>query len=146
VRVRAATAALVLSLALGGCVSPAFGPDSYRGKAEQAVGAAISEVGTAQLVVEQVLGGRLPKAYADEVVSASEDALDSISASLGSVQPPTESDEIRDEALELIGDAEEAVADARIAVRRGDTTALEGLAEQLRQLGEDLTALEERLR
>lgn len=136
---------LAAVLVLSGCVSPAFGPDSYRGKAEQAVGAAVSEVATAQLVVEQVLRGRLPKPYADESVSASEDALGSISDSFGAVQPPTESDEIQEEVSALLDEAASSVTDARIAVRRGDRVALEALVDELRQLAEQLTALEERL-
>jgi hypothetical protein len=137
---------LAAVLMLSGCVTPAFGPDSYRGKAEQAVEAALSEVATAQLVAEQMVDGRIPKPYADETVSASEDALGSISDSFGAVQPPSESDEIRDEVSALLDEAASAVADARVAVRRGDTTALEGLVEELRKLADDLSSLEERLR
>jgi hypothetical protein len=137
---------LAALLTLGGCVSPAFGPDSYRGKAEQAVGAALSEVATAQLVAEQVVAGRLPRPYADETVSASEDALGSISDSFGTVQPPGESDEIQEEVSDALDEAAGAVTDTRIAVRRGDRVGLQTLIDKLRHLADQLAALEERLK
>src|SRR5690349_6836270 len=117
---RVAALAVAALVALSGCVSPALGEDSYRGKGQQAAGAALSEVATAQLVIEQVLEGNLPKAYADETVSAAEDALGSISDSFGAVQPPRESDEVQSDVSDLLDEAASAVTDARIAVRRGD--------------------------
>jgi hypothetical protein len=146
VRPRSAAVLLASVITLGGCVSPAFGPGSYRGKAEQAIGAALSEVATAQLVTEQMLADRIPKPYADETISASEGALGSISDSFGAVQPPTESDDIQEEVSEALEESASAVTDARIAVRRGDRTALETLVEELRRVAEQLAALEERLR
>src|SRR3954462_15403713 len=116
-RVRRLGALIVAGLiALSGCVSPALGEGSYRGKGKQAAGAALSEVATAQLVLEQVLKGNLPRPYADETVSAAEDALGSISDSFGAVQPPGESDEVQSDVSELVDEAASAVTDARIAV------------------------------
>lgn len=139
--------ALLLAVALGlsGCVSPATGASSYEGKGANSAGAAHSEVATAALVVDQVLHDRLPKAYADETVSANEAALGSIADSFGNVQPPSESDQVRTEVADLIDEAGSTVADARIAVRRGDDPELRRLLTQLRRLADALAALEERL-
>jgi hypothetical protein len=132
-------------LALTGCVSPALGEDSYRGKGQQAAGAALAEVATAQLVVDQVLRGKLPKAYADETVSAAEGALGSISNSFGAVQPPRESDGVQSDVSDLLDEAASAVTQARIAVRRTDSEAMRHLRDHLQRLADQLRALEEQL-
>lgn len=134
-----------LALGLTGCVSPATGPSSYEGKGANSAGAARSEVATAALVVDQVLRDRVPKAYADETVSANEDALGSIAGSFGTVQPPPESDRVYSEVADLLAEAGSTVADARIAVRRGDDPELERLLTELRRLADELGQLEERL-
>jgi hypothetical protein len=140
-------AALVVAalVALSGCVSPALGEDSYRGKGQQAAGAALSEVATAQLVLEQVRKGNLPRPYADETVSAAEDALGSISDSFGAVQPPRESDDVQSDVSDLLDDAASAVTDARIAVRRGDDGAMRDLVRRLQRLADQLRELKESL-
>lgn len=144
-RERWAALLLAATLGLSGCVSPALGNDSYRGKGQQAVGAALSEVATAQLVLEQVLKDRLPKAYADETVSANEDALGSISDSFGAVQPPPESDQVQEDVSGLLDEAASAVTEARIAVRRGDVDAMTELVDRLNDLADQLRDLEEGL-
>ncbi|HVE24991.1 MAG TPA: hypothetical protein VNC22_06290 [Sporichthya sp.] len=136
---------LVVLVALGGCVSPALGEDSYRGKGQQAAGAALSEVATAQLVLEQVLKDNLPRPYADETVSAAEDALGSISDSFGAVQPPRESDNVQSDVSDLLDEAAAAVTEARIAVRRGDDDAMRNLVEELHDLADQLRRLEDSL-
>jgi hypothetical protein len=136
---------LLAGVLLTGCVSPATGDDDYRGKGQSAAGAALSEVASAQLVVEQMLHHRLPRPYADETVSASEDALGSISDSFGAVQPPGESDEVQADVSSLLDDAAAAVTDARIAVRRGDEDAMRGLVDRLGRLADRLRALEKSL-
>ena len=143
---RAAAACTIAAALLSGCVLPAWGEDSYRGKAQTTASAAQSEVATAKLTVETLLRGSLQKAYADEVVSADEAALGSISDAFGSVQPPRASDELRSEVLDLVDEAGDAVADVRIAVRRGDRPALEAGVADLARLADDLGKLEERLR
>ncbi|HZE67860.1 MAG TPA: hypothetical protein VE081_14585 [Sporichthyaceae bacterium] len=140
-----AAAVLAALLVLTGCVSPALGNGSYRGKGQASVQAALSEVETAALVVEQLRRDRIPKAYADETVSASEQAIGSISESFGSVQPPPQSDQVHDEVTALLDDADSAISAARIAVRRVDRPRLGELQEQLRQLADRLRDAESRL-
>jgi hypothetical protein len=142
VRARLGTALLAAACALSGCmVSPALGPDSYRGKGQSSVQAVLSEVETARLVAEQFRRGRVPQPYADEVVSASEDAASWIGDAFGTVQPPRESEEVSG----LLDEAESLLADVRVATRRGDKEALGELQEELRQLAERLRGTEERL-
>jgi hypothetical protein len=143
---RRTAVALSSTLLLSGCmVGPALGPDSYRGKAQSSVQAVLSEVETARLIAEQFTRGRVPKPYADEVVSASEDAAGWIGDAFGTVQPPRESDPIREEISDLLEEAESLIADVRIATRRGDKSELARLQEDLRRLAERLRAAEERL-
>ena len=141
----ACAAAVSLCVLLAGCVSPALGPSSYRGKGQAAVQAALSEVETVRLVIEQLQRARIPTAYADETVSASEQALSSISDSFGSVQPPRQSDEVRSEVSELLDDANDVVGDARVATRRTDRAKLADLAGELHDLADRLRQAEERL-
>jgi hypothetical protein len=110
---------LALVITLAGCVTPATGSDSYRGKAQLSVQAAISETQTARLTLQAVQRHRIFTTTADETVTATETALGSISAAFNSVQPPPESDPLRDQTSKLLSDAEDAISAARIATRRG---------------------------
>lgn len=142
---RAAALTTVAGALLSGCVLPAWGEASYRGKAQTSAAAALSEVQTARLAAEQLLRSRLQQAYADEVISASETALGSIAESFGSVQPPRASDAVRKEVTALLDDAGSVVADARVAARRSDSGALTGAVDGLARLADELADLEERL-
>lgn len=115
---------LVIALVLGGCVTPATGNESYRGKARMSVEAAISETQTARLTLQTLARNRIFTTTADETVTAAESALGSISAAFDSVQPPRESDPVRDRTSKLLSDAEDAVTAARIATRRNDRSGI----------------------
>lgn len=133
-------------VALSGCmVGPALGPDSYRGKGQSSVQAVLSEVETARLVTEQFRRHRVFRSYADESVSASEDAASWIGEAFGTVQPPPESDAVREQVSGLLDEASSLLADTRIATRRGDLTRLGELQEQLRQLADRLRQAEGQL-
>jgi hypothetical protein len=137
---------LAAAVGLAGCVTPATGPDSYRGKASMTVEAAISEVETARITVQALLDDRMLTPYADETITASETALDSIGAAFGSVQPPVGSDELRESVSTLVSDAEEAVTAARIATRRSDRVELVQAMSQLDVVSDDLASAELELR
>jgi hypothetical protein len=126
-------------LALSGCVTPATGNDSYRGKARSSVQAAISETQTTRIALETLQRGRIFTTSADETVTASESAVGSISSAFGSVQPPTESDQLHDQISKLLTDVEDALVAARIAVRRGDTG---GIRRALAEVHDVINALE----
>jgi hypothetical protein len=144
----AARRAVGLSLAgllLTGCVTPATGHDSYSDKAVTSVRAATSEVQTARLVLQLLSRHRIFVPYADETLTASEEAVGSISASFGSVQPPRGDDQLRDTTAALLSAAEDAVGHARIAARRSDANQAGDAAVELRRVARDLASAEERL-
>ena len=73
-------AALLLVVAISGCVTPARDDPQYRAKALATVRAASSEVATAQMATGQLLRKRAFGTYADEVVPGDEGARGSNSA------------------------------------------------------------------
>jgi hypothetical protein len=135
----------VTALLLAGCVTPATGHDSYSDKAVTSVRAATSEVQTARLVLQLLSRHRILTPYADETLTANEEAVGSISTAFGSVQPPRGDDDLRDSITTLLSDAEDAVAHARIAARRSDPAGTGAAAEELRGVAGDLARAEERL-
>lgn len=140
------TAALVLAaLLLTGCVTPATGRDSYSDKAVTSVRAATSEVQTARLVLQLLSRHRILSPYADETLTASEEAVGSVATTFGSVQPPRGDDRLRDAIAALLSDAEDAVGHARIAARRSDPAGTGGAAKELRGVARDLARAEDRL-
>jgi hypothetical protein len=88
------------------------------------VEAAISETQTARLTLQTLARSRIFTTSADETVTAAESALGSISAAFDSVQPPRESDTVRDQTSNLLSDAQDAVTAARIATRRDDRSGI----------------------
>jgi len=140
-----AAALVTAGLLLTGCVTPATGRDSYSDKAVTSVRAASSEVQTARLVLRLLSRHRILSPYADETLTADEEAVGSISATFGSVQPPRGDDELRDAVATLLSDAEDAVGHARIAARRSDPDGAGDAAEELREVAKDLARAEERL-
>jgi len=136
-----------LALALAGCISPARTDEQYNAKAVAAVEAASSEVATVHLVVSQRSKRKVTSPYADEVVTASETALDAIEGAFGAVQPPSPlADATYAEVSEVLGNARDAVTHTRFAVRRDDDAAYADLLEELGSAGDDLSALEARLK
>jgi hypothetical protein len=131
---------------LSGCVTPATGADSYQGKASMTVEAATSEVETTRITVQALLDDRIFTTYADEVITASETALDSIGAAFGSVQPPVGSDPLRESVTMLVSDAEDAVTSARIAARRSNRAELSEAMSELDEVAEQLDVAEAELR
>lgn len=144
-RLAAAICGLLLAAsALSSCVSPARDDASYRAKAHQSAKAATSEVAAVQMVLDLLNRNRISSAYADEVISSSEDALTSISSSFGSVQPPhtDDADAISNQANDALTAGSDAVRDARIAARRSDAEALSDAAQELQDAAAALDQLE----
>jgi hypothetical protein len=141
-RVATLTAAALL---LTGCVTPATGHDSYSDKAVTSVRAATSEVQTARLVLQLLSRHRILTPYADEALTANEEAVGSIAATFSSVQPPRGDDKLRDAVSGLLSDAEDAVGHARIAARRSDPAGAGAAAQELRKVARQLARAEERL-
>jgi hypothetical protein len=137
--------ALVLLIPLAGCVTPATGNNSYRGKAQLSVQAAISETQTARLTLQAVQRHRIFRTTADETVTANESALGSISAAFNSVQPPPESDPLREQTSKLLSDAEDAISAARIATRRGNPSGIRAALAGVLAVIKDLQRAEKQL-
>lgn len=136
--------ALAATLALGGCmVTPATGPESYRGKAKRSLDDALGELHTARITVETMRKDRILGTTADEIVSDSEAALGSISDTFGAVQAPPESDPVHDSTSDALTAAADAAETARIAVRRSDGAAIAKALDDLKAAIETLTKAEE---
>ena len=117
--------AISVTLLLSGCIAPALDRGAFEQNAKSALESAASETSTAQIAVDVLLSGKATNAYADTVVTDSENAMGGIETSFGVVDPPTPTqDELRDQVLTLLGDADDALAHARIAIRRGDLSSL----------------------
>lgn len=124
---------------LSACVVPPVrGSSDYRAMARSTLEATSSEVATATLVVDLLQHDRITKAYADETVSADEDALGSIATTFLSRQPPRSQDALRADVSDVLEAAQDAVAAARIATRRSDAAQLQQAADQLADATEQL--------
>lgn len=142
-RVLPALAAVVV---LGGCVTPALNDGAFRVNATSALDSAVSVTSAAQLAVQARLADQATRAYSDVVVTQSEQQIDPIEASFGSVDPPTTADDdLRDSVLEALGSAGDALAHARIAVRRDDSQAMQDAETELTAAKDQLTTLRESL-
>ncbi len=126
-----------------GCVSHPVGPartlGKYEGKATTTAEAALSQVETLRLTAEVADRDRATSAYVSAVVSEAEEAIDGLSGTFGSIQPPGEAaDKLRDELSGLLSDALDHAAAVRIAARRG---MLRGLLQVAAPLDADADAL-----
>lgn len=118
------------------CISHPVGParttGKYTGKATTTAKSALSQVETVRLAAEVADRGDGTSQYLAVVVSDAEDALDGLSGTFESIQPPAgAADELRDELSGLLSDALDHTAAVRIAVRRGTLRGLRAVAEPL---------------
>ena len=133
--------AISVTLVLGGCIAPALDRGAFEQNAKSALESAVSETSTAQIAVDVLLSGNATNAYADTVVTDSENAMGGIETSFGVVDPPSPAqDALRDQVLTLLGDADDALANARIAVRRGDVSSLNDARKELEDASAPLEA------
>lgn len=125
--------AVVLMLALSGCVGSARTTASYEGKALRTAQDGLSVLHTALLSVQTSLSGRMMQAYLETVLSESEDAFSSIHATFDSIQPPNTdtSDQLRDSLDNLLADGADGMAQLRVLARRQDSSALAAEARKL---------------
>lgn len=137
---------LLLCLVLGGCVAPAFDSGAYTQNAIAALESAVSVNRTAALALRARLDDRATRAYADTVVTGSEEAIAPLEASFGDVDPSSrDDDELHASVMALLGDTSDALAVARIAVRRDDRSGMRSSVEELTRLGDRLEAAAESL-
>lgn len=132
---------------LGGCVAPALDRGAFEQNAKSALESATSETSTARLAVDGLLSGKATNAYANTVVTDSENAMGGIETSFGVVDPPDGSqDTLRDQVLTLLGNADDALAHTRIALRRNDKSALQSAVKELDASTSQLSKARESLR
>ena len=125
------------------CVSHPVGPartlGKYTGKATTTAKSALSQVETVRLAVDVADRGGSTSAYIALVVSEAEDALDGLSGTFGSIQPPGgAADQLRNDLAGLLSDALDHTATVRIAARRGTVRGLRQVAAPLDRDAEDL--------
>ena len=135
------------ALLLSGCIAPALDQGAFEQNAKSALESASSETATARLAVDSLLAGKATTAYADTVVTDSENAMGGVQTSFGVVDPPShDQDRLRDQVLTLLGNADDALAHTRIALRRNDDRALRSALEELDASTSQLAKAREALR
>jgi hypothetical protein len=104
----------------------------YEGKAATTAKSALSNVETVRLAAEIAGRNGATSSYVSVLVGGAEDALDGLSGTFESIQPPDEqADQVRDELSRLLSDALDHAAAVRIAARRGVLRGLEQIAQPL---------------
>jgi hypothetical protein len=111
---------IAVALVLAGCVGPARTTSGYEGKATRTANDALSQVQTARLTVQASLHGKMLQSYMETMLSDAEDALSSIQATFGSIQPPdtARADRLRDDLNKVLSNAADALSQLRIDARR----------------------------
>jgi hypothetical protein len=111
----------------------------YEGKATTTAKSALSQVETVRLAARVADRDDTTSPYVSIVVSEAEDALDGLSGTFESIQPPGKAaDGLRSELSELLSNALDHTAAVRIAARQGT---LRGLGQVADPLGGDADAL-----
>ena len=125
--------AVLVGLALAGCVAPAPTTSAYEGKAERTAKDALTAVETARMAAQAGSQGRLSSAYLEVVLTNAEDAFGSIQHTFDSVQPPEgkAADDLRDALDGLLSDGSDTLGQLRIAARRGSVEDMAGAAGSL---------------
>lgn len=115
-------AALAASLLLTGCAVRSGTPEgesSWHRKADQALGAAVSSLGSAALVLENQANGHLTRSYAVVAVRDAERILNDETATFASVQPPAAEADAQRRAVQALGTALTALNAAGTASAHG---------------------------
>lgn len=133
---------ILFSLLASACTGSPQEPSAWEESADLAVGAAITGVGTAQVVIDAEAQGSLTHAYG---VGALTDALEAAGgevATFAASQPPDELHADHAEVLAVLHDALTLLAEVRVAYAAPSLSADE--ERKLRErIGEELDALDE---
>jgi len=131
--------AIVLSSA---CVPASPDENTYEQKTSTTLGAAVSELATTAINLEQLAQGRIFRPAVLTQLRYSEDNLGTATKSLTELNPPVAADRLHRRSVTLLGDAEDLLATSRIAVHRRQQGRYVDLVGELRSLADDLEALE----
>lgn len=139
-------ALLALLAGTAGCATPALGYQDYLTKTKDTAKALVGVAHSAQLGASAWLDGRATEAFADTLVTHTEDSCGSISTTYGSRQPPdTRSLTLRKQTEPAIQQTCSTIGDLRIALRRGDRQAVRQALHELAASTRPLESLQERL-
>jgi len=139
---------LVAGLLLAGCTVRSGTPQSestWRTKVDQALGAAVSSLGTTELVLEHQADGGLTKNY---VVVAVRDALRTLgteASGFESAQPPPGLEKANEQAVRALGRATTVLNAASTAASSGDRGERRRALQEVRKTYQDLQDLSDRL-
>lgn len=142
---RLASLALLTSLLVSACVSPAWNDHDYALKAGRTAASAVSAVRFARSAVQH--RDRMTGPYAEVLLTEAVRDLSSVNDQFGGVQPPSDaSDRVRDEVLGLTEKAESEVEDLLIQVRRDGVKDPAGAVRKLDELAGKLSDFAEKHR
>ncbi|MEZ0074868.1 hypothetical protein [Planotetraspora sp. GP83] len=140
--VRLAPPALALAVLLSACVSPAWDDHDYELKAGATAESAASSLQIVRSAVQHE--DRLTRPYLKVVLTEAAEALGSVNAQFGGVQPPSDAtDQVRDQVTDLTEEAENRVQDLLIEVRRDQVKDPAKAVQELGRLADRLSAFAE---
>jgi hypothetical protein len=139
---RLAGVILGAALLVTGCVPASPDPDTFEDKAALTVAAALSEVATATLSMDELARGHTFEPAVMTTFRYSEDSLGVATKAFTELNPPPTDDRLYERVNAVVSEASDLLAQARIAVSRGDSDRYGTLVDQLRDLSDRLDALE----
>jgi hypothetical protein len=142
-RKHASLAALLLLVT--GCVPASPDSDTFEDKAALTVAAALSEVATARVSLEELAEGDTFGPAVMTTFRYSEDGLGAATKAFTELNPPPDDDRLYDRVTALLSEASDLLAQARIAVSRGETGQYDVLVERLKRLAGRLDRLEKQV-
>lgn len=136
--------ALLVLLALAGCMTPSRTDRDFELKAGSSAQAVASSVATALLGVEAARRHHATGNYLSVLLGNAEKDASSVQSQFDSVQPPSvKADAMRSRLDDLLGQAVTGLSQLRITARRGQLDRLPEVARPLRDVHERLRALAE---
>ena len=141
---RAAAAAALAALLLGGCVSPSRTDGDYARKAANTAEAVSSSLNSVKLGADAARDHKVFGPYLSRLVAEAEDDALAAQQAFDAVQPPSgAADTVHDHLDTLLKDALDLLRDARLAARRGQLQAVAALSDKLSKQADALDAFEE---
>jgi hypothetical protein len=132
-------------LALSGCVTASPAPSTYEEKAKLTVEAALSEVASVQVNLEEL---NSDKAFRPAVLTQlrySEDGVDTAARAFTELNPPRSEDRVHQRTDSLLTAAGDTLAHTRIAVERDERKEFAALIGELKRLATRLSDLDKQV-
>jgi hypothetical protein len=123
---------------LCGCAPTSPDHHYWSDQASQALGDALSDVSTVELVLRLEQRGDLAQNYQQVVVLDSEDAVGTTLQTFGGLQPPRGDTAAYHQVSRALSDASDVLSDVRIAVVREDTERYDALLRALAKVRAEL--------